>query len=197
MSHLWPHPAYAEDQPHALAILTTHVLYRGFQTGAIVGPLVGAARHYALPLVFSRKAVPSSSSSPAPPSASIARTRPRPPLLLLRSTGTGAVWGLAIGAAMVPGRMWGRGEIEWKDRAWRLLENKGQVEVDGWGAVGVALGGVGVGVLGRRSGWSWRMRVGGLGMGSTVGVLGYMVWRHGVNGGKWEEAVPDIEGVTT
>ena len=95
-------------------------------------------------------------------------------------------------------RMWGREDIEWRDRAWRLLENKGQVEVDDWGVVGMALGGLGLLVRrGGARGVSWRMGVGGLGMGSSVGVLGYMIWRHGINGGKWEEAVPDIEGVTT
>lgn len=31
-------------------------------------------------------------------------------------------------AVAVPARMWGREEIEWQDRSWRLLENKGQVE---------------------------------------------------------------------
>lgn len=94
--------------------------------------------------------------------------------------------------------MWGREEIEWRDRAWRLLENKGQVEVDNWGLAGMGMGLGGVGVLLRRKGVrGWRMGVGALGMGSTAGVLGYMVWRHGVKGGKWEEAVPDTEGVTT
>ena len=96
----------------------------------------------------------------------------------------------------LPVRMWGREDIEWRDRAWRLLENKGQVEVDNWGVVGAAVGGVGVWAR-KGVGTSWRMRVGGVGMGSTVGVVGYMIWRHGVKGGKWEEAVPDIEGVTS
>lgn len=182
MSQFWPHTPYAEEQPHSTAILTTHVLYRGFQTGAIIGPAVGAAR-YAFPIIFRK-----TSSTP--------RTSLLP--VLLRSTGTGAVWGTAILAVMLPIRMWGREDIEWQDRAWRLLENKGQVDVDDWGLVGTALGGLGL--LARRAGvrgLSWRVGVGGLGMGSTAGVLGYMIWRHGIKGGKWEEAVPDIEGVTT
>lgn len=176
MSQLWPHTPYAEDQPHSTAILTTHVLYRGFQTGAIIGPAVGAAR-YAIPILRKTSAA----------RASLLHT-------LLRSTGTGAVWGVGFLAAALPIRMWGREDIEWRDRAWRLLENKGQVEVDDWGLVGTVVGGLGV--LARR-GVGWRMAVGGLGMGNTAGVLGYMIWRHGINGGKWEEAVPDIEGVTT
>jgi hypothetical protein len=28
------------------------------------------------------------------------------------------------------GRMWGREDIEWKDRSWRLMENKGQLETE-------------------------------------------------------------------
>ena len=90
--------------------------------------------------------------------------------------------------------MWGREQIEWRDRAWRLLENKGQVEVDDWGLVGMGLGGFGL--LVRKGGVPWRVGVGVVGVGSTVGVVGYMLWRHGIHGGKWEEAVPDIEGVT-
>lgn len=181
MSRFWAHTPYAEDQPHSTAILTTHVLYRGFQTGAIIGPIIGAARYFYAP----RKTSPSAARPPG-----------LLPNILLRSAGTGGLWGIGILAAMLPIRMWGREEIEWKDRALRLLENKGQVEVDDWGAVGVALGGLGV--LARRGGGiGWRIGAGGLGVGSTAGVVGYMIWRHGIHGGKWEEAVPDIEGVTT
>ncbi|CAD6575051.1 MAG: hypothetical protein ASARMPRED_007038 [Alectoria sarmentosa] len=179
MSQFWPHTPYAEDQPLSTAILTTHVLHRGFQTGAIVGPAVGAARS-AVPML--RKTYP-------------ARTSLLP--ILLRSSGTGAVWGVGLVAVLLPVRMWGMEDIEWKDRAWRLLENKGQVEVDSWGFVGAALGGLGV--LAKRGGARgvpWRMAAGGVGVGSTAGVLGYMIWRHGIKGGKWEEAVPNIEGVT-
>lgn len=183
MSQFWPHTPYADDQPHSTAILTTHVLYRGFQTGAIVGPVVAAARSYALPFIFR--------------TASLAAPTPLLPTLL-RAAGTGGAWGVGALAVTLPVRMWGREDIEWRDRAWRLLENKGQVEVDDWGLVGTALGGLGLlaGRAGAR-GLSWRMAVGGLGMGSSAGVVGYMVWRHGINGGEWEEAVPDIEGVTT
>ncbi|CAF9914422.1 hypothetical protein IMSHALPRED_001906 [Imshaugia aleurites] len=186
MSRLWPHTLYAEDQPYSPAILTTHVLYRGFQTGAIVGPIVSAARYYAVR--FFAKETPSARPSTSLPSTSLSAAS-------LRSAGTGAVWGTGVLALVLAHRMWGREEIEWRDRAWRLLENRGQVEVDGWGVVGAVGGGVGVWRLGR--GVSWRVRVGGVGVGSAVGVFGYMVWRHGVKGGKWEEAVPDVEGVTT
>lgn len=167
MSRLWSHPLYAEDQAHSKAILATHVLFRGFQTGAIIGPIVGAAR-YAL----------------------LRRRSPVAPLLLpylVRSTGTGAVVGTGLLAIALEARMWGKEEIEWKDRAWRLLENRGQVKVDTWGAAGMTAGGAALAATRGVRGKGWKMAFGSLGMGGTVGVLGYMVWRHGVNGGKWPE----------
>ncbi len=83
--------------------------------------------------------------------------------------------------------MWGKEEIEWKDRAWRLLENRGQVEVDTWGAAGMTVGGAALAATRGVRGKGWKMASGSLGMGGTAGLLGYMVWRHGVNGGKWPE----------
>jgi len=69
-------------------------------------------------------------------------------------------------------RMWGREEIEWKDRAWRLCENEGQMGVDNW-----SLGGMGVGAasagLGMRA-LGWKGVVGGAALGSIVGTVGYM-----------------------
>jgi len=43
------------------------------------------------------------------------------------------------------------------------------------------LGGMGQRALG------WRGVVGGAGAGSVLGMLGYMGWRYGVKGGKFEE----------
>ena len=87
----------------------------------------------------------------------------------------------------LPARMWGRQEIEWKDRSWRLLENKGQMEVDDWSLVGTVAGAV-IAATAQEKGTSlgWRSVVGGSGMGSLVGVMGYMGWRHGIKGGKWD-----------
>ena len=83
--------------------------------------------------------------------------------------------------------MWGREEIEWKDRSWRLLENKGQVECDDWTYPGMVAGLAGV--LGSGSGraMGWRGVVGGAGLGSVLGMVGYMGWRYGVKGGRFEE----------
>ncbi|KAJ9664378.1 hypothetical protein H2198_000307 [Neophaeococcomyces mojaviensis] len=43
MSAAFPIADYAEDQRFARTILTTHVMHRGFQTGAGTGTIVGAA----------------------------------------------------------------------------------------------------------------------------------------------------------
>jgi hypothetical protein len=81
--------------------------------------------------------------------------------------------------------MWGRQEIEWQDRSWRLLENKGQVECDDWTYPGMAVGLAGVlGSGGAAMGW--RGVVGGMGLGSLGGMVGYMWWRYGVKGGKFD-----------
>lgn len=167
MSRLWSHPAYAEDQPWSKTILGTHVLHRGLLTGAMIGPLVGAARYTLL-----RRRSPIT-----------------PPFLpyVVRSTGTGAVIGTGLLAIALVGRMWGREEIEWKDRSWRLLENKGQVEVDTWSVAGMAAGWAALVAMRGLNGVGWKMGIGSLGLGGTAGVMGYMVWRHGVNGGRWPE----------
>lgn len=91
-------------------------------------------------------------------------------------------------AVMLPGYMRGKKTVEWQDRSWRLLANEGQVEVDSW-----SLGGAAVGVtalLQRR--WrdggvgrvAWKHVVGRAGVGSMVGVVGYMGWRYGVMKGQ-------------
>ncbi len=170
MSRLWAHPPYAEDQPYAHTILATHVLFRGFQSGAIIGPIIGTGRH----LLLLRR---SPSPSLTPPFTTT----------ILRSTGTGATIATGVLAVGLIARMWGREEIEWKDRSWRLLENKGQLEVDAWSVAGVGAGAIALvtSSWGKEAGW--RVQVGSCGMGATVGVLGYMIWRHGIKGGKWED----------
>jgi hypothetical protein len=160
MSRFFPQAEYAEDQPYAHTILTTHVLTRGFQAGSLVSlPIAGALSFYR-------------HRNPLP--------RPSFTTTLLRSTGRGAVIGTGLLGVALVRRMWGREEIEWQDRSWRLLGNKGQVECDDWTYGGMAAGLVG-GVKGLRG------VIGGLGIGSVVGMVGYMGWRYGIRGGEFEE----------
>ena len=164
MSRFWKHSPYAEDQPYPHAILATHVLFRGFQSGSGIGPFVGIARY----LLLRRRSLPG-------------------PLLpiILRSTGVGAAIGTGVSAVGLMARMWGREEIEWRDRSWRLLENKGQVEVDTWGYLGVVVGVTTFLATRKLRGVGWRTAVGSMGLGSTCGVVGYMIYRHGIKGGHW------------
>jgi hypothetical protein len=162
MSRYFPHSDYAEDQPYAKTILTAHVLDRGFQTGTILGLLTGSIR-------------------------SLIRKQPLAKGILL-PTGYGALIGTA---SMVPAlalRMYGREDIEWKDRSWRLLENEGQMEVDDWSSVGFVGGAVATArseAFRVASKGRWVRFVGGAALGECVGIMGYLVWRYGVHGGKW------------
>src|SRR5271155_2849045 len=131
MSRFWPHTPYAEDQPLALPILTTHVLTRGFQCGGAIGPIVGASRYY---LSKSTRASGQSLST-----------------VILRATGRSSIIATGLVAVALAGRMHGREHIEWADRSWRLLENKGQVEVDDWSLGSAVVGALATGV--RRAGF--------------------------------------------
>jgi len=161
MSRFFPHTAYAEDQPFSHAILSTHVLTRGFQAGAAMGPLV------ALPWYMIRK-----------------RTLPLAPTLM-RSIGVGSLAGTGLLTVGLAARMWDKEPIEWADRSWRLLENKGQVECDDWSYSGAVMGAAAAALA--RTNMGWRGILGGTGLGSIVGVGGYMVYRYGIKGGKWED----------
>lgn len=148
-------------------ILTSHVLYRGFQTGAVLGHSLKLARS-----LFTK----SGKLSGEPILAST-----------LRSAGIGAVAGTAL---MVPGlymRMRGREEIEWKDRSWRLLEHEGQKAVDDCSIVGTAVGSV-VGARQLVSHEAARVKalkvIGGAGVGSIAGVVVYLGWYYGVMRGE-------------
>jgi hypothetical protein len=169
MSRLWPHPAYAEDQPYAHSILTTHVLTRGVQTGSLVGAGVGSSlyllRHYRF-------------LAPRIPPSTFTNT-------LLRSTGVAAVVGFGILAVGLPMRMRGKEKIEWQDRSWRLLENKGQLECDDWTYPAMVVGLATAATRGRTLGW--RGMAAGAGLGGLVGMMGYMGWRYSVRGGKFDE----------
>ena len=110
---------------------------------------------------------------------------PRTSAVFLRSIGGGALLGVVAIAAALTARMWGRENIEWQDRSWRLQENRAQVGVDNWSGLGLVLGGVGSAF---RSSEAVRLSlirvVGGSGVGSAAGVVGYMVWRYGVHQGR-------------
>ncbi|KAH8652433.1 hypothetical protein BX600DRAFT_516468 [Xylariales sp. PMI_506] len=188
MSRYFPHYPYAEDQPLARTILTTHVLTRSFPTGAIIGTgIVGAGSAYSkIRSARSTAAAPLSSSSSSLHSAPLLSATPA--LLTgtqryLRVVGVSTLWTIGIVSIGLVGRMWGREEIEWKDRSWRLLENKGQVECDDW-TYGAMAGGLVYSAARRPPGFVGL--VGVLGTSSVVGMLGYMGWRYGVKGGKFD-----------
>jgi len=162
MSRFWPHTPYAEDQPLALPILTTHVLTRGFQCGGAIGPIAGTSLYY---LSKSTRASGQSLST-----------------VILRTTGRSSIIATALMTVALAGRMHGREHIEWADRSWRLLENKGQMEVDDWSLGGAVAGALATGV--RRA--EFLAVTGGTALGSLVGVAGYLGWRHGVKKGKWD-----------
>ena len=167
MSRFWPHAPYAEDQPYSHPILYTHVLTRAVQTGTVVGTAIGTS------LFLIRRA---GVLKPLAVPSTLAAT-------LLRSAGVGSVVGLGVLSVGLPIRMRSQEEIQWKDRSWRLLENKNQVEVDDWTYPGMALG-LASAAAAREVGW--RGLMGRVGVGSMLGALGYVGWRYGVKGGKRE-----------
>jgi hypothetical protein len=168
MASLIPHPPHAEDQPYAKTYMTFHVLSRTLVAGSLLSiPTSIASTFYYGPKTLSTFA----------------------PRLLLHSF-RGSIAGLALGLVALEGRMWGREDIEWQDRTWRLLENKGQVEVDGWIVGDGLLGGVVAAVAARRGlvlMGVMRSFAGGMGLGSVLGTGEYMGWRYGVNKGQWPD----------
>lgn len=172
MSRFFPHPPYAEDQPLSKTILTVHVLTRAVTTGTMIGAgLFGVQdvsrrlRKTAAPL-----AVPRAQA-------------------FLQVAGRSTVWTTGIVGVGLVFRMWGREGIEWQDRSWRLLENKGQLETDDWTYAGMAAG---LAASTRLRPFGWAGAVGAVGTGSVVGMLGYMGWRYGVHRGKF----PGDEGAS-
>lgn len=161
MTSLFPHTPYAEDQPNARAILYTHTTRAGAMMGSFLS-LVTAPTS----LLVSRYR----HSTPITGSAFMTR--------LLTHSGRGLVIGGLFGAAATYGRMMGREEIEWQDRAWRLQENKGEEGTD-MVALDAALVGAVVGGLAARRGvpvgmGAGKAVIGGAGLGMATGV-GYMI----------------------
>ncbi|MCJ1326728.1 hypothetical protein MMC10_003393 [Thelotrema lepadinum] len=150
-----PHAEYAEDQLYDKGVLYAHVGYRGLQSGAVLGAVLGAIR-----TVRQRKSLPTSLVRAA----------------WLRSIGVGGVIGIGVSMALVPLRMMGREKIEWQDRTWRLLANKSQEEVDDWTLPGSVLGAAAVAVRGARP-IGWQSVMGGAGVGSLTALGTLMLWR--------------------
>ncbi|KAI0537780.1 hypothetical protein GGR58DRAFT_470254 [Xylaria digitata] len=165
MSRYFPHPAYAEDQPLARTILTTHVETRAITTGTIIGAGIIAARE-----AFRRLRKGAAPSTPITPRSQ----------LYLRAAGRSTLWTVGIVSVGLIGRMWGREEIEWQDRSWRLMENEGQLETDDWTYGGMVAGLAATALLKRPVGWV--TVVGSVGAGSVAGTLGYLGWRYGLHG---------------
>ncbi|KAL8720020.1 MAG: hypothetical protein Q9225_003065 [Loekoesia sp. 1 TL-2023] len=165
LPQLFPQPAYAEDQPSAYTILTIHCLHRGFTTGAILG----------LVAPFARSAFTAILRRPASVNSLPWTAR------LLSSAAVGSLGGTAFLAVGMTARMWGREEIEWQDRSWRILSNTGQNREDDWSFGGLVLGAVGMGVAARRPGGFamgipiWRAVVGGAAAGSVLGTVGHVL----------------------
>jgi len=206
MSRLWPTKDYAEDQPYPRAILATHVLTRGAQVGALGGLAAGFSivilRHFnvlkATPATStSAVSLPSTKPTAAakvPTSALTSSVRSATINTLLRSTGVGFLLGTGILSVGLSAQMRGKEAIEWKDRSWRLLRNKGQLECDDWSYGGMILGVAsavrqGVPSQGAITAIDFLKGVGRVGVGGTVGLLGYMGWRYGLMGGWKKERV--------
>jgi len=173
MSRLFPHTAYAEDQPLSHLILTTHVLTRGLTAGTMLGTLVATARH-SIPALRPRAA------------SAAALARPLPAKVLLGAS-AGSVAGVGLLAVALAARMRGREDVEWRDRAWRLLENEGQLETDDWTYAGMGLAAGTALATGKVRAMGWRALVGAMGLGSVGGMVGYMAWRYGLNGGRFPD----------
>ncbi|KAJ1555648.1 hypothetical protein HK405_015108 [Cladochytrium tenue] len=109
-----------EDQDNAHLILHLHVASRSAMLLSAVGSVAAVG------------------------AATAAAVRRRPALLfrrLARYNAAAAVLGpAALGPLMTEGRMRGRAEIEWQDRSWRILLNRGQNAMDTGSAVGAVVG---------------------------------------------------------
>ncbi|KAF2629625.1 hypothetical protein BU25DRAFT_447075 [Macroventuria anomochaeta] len=156
MTSLFPHPQYAEDQPNAHAILYLHVIRASAMSFSFLSlPFTGAT------LLTSRLR-----KQPINTRTLLSRT--------LLNSGRGLIVGTVAGATMTWGRMQGQEEVEWQDRSWRLLENKGEVDTD-WETIGATSVGALAGVVAARRGTVpvslGRAALGGAGLGLGSGVL--------------------------
>lgn len=139
------------------------MLTRGLTAGTLVGVAVAVLRRRT-------------------PSAAIAR---RLPAKVLLGASSGAISGVGLLSIALAGRMRGREDIEWRDRAWRLLENRSQLEADDWTYAGMGIAAGTAVATGQVRVLGWRALVGAMGLGSVGGMAGYLAWRYGVNRGRF------------
>ncbi|SPO05002.1 uncharacterized protein DNG_07687 [Cephalotrichum gorgonifer] len=156
MSRFFPHATYAEDQPLAHTILWTHVLTRAVTTGSVVGLGIFSARE------ASRRLSPTKAALPA--------LFPR----LIRTAGTSTIATVGVVTLGTVARMWGRQDIEWQDRSWRLMANSGQLSVDDWTYPSMIAAVLAAGASGRLVGAGPRGVIGVAGLGSVAGTVGYL-----------------------
>jgi hypothetical protein len=124
MDALFRQAPYAEDQTDAHSILYLHVVRASTMSFAFISLL-----RFPISIVRARY-----SKIPVMMSALTSK--------ILRSSGRAGALGAAVGALATWGRMRGREEIEWQDRAWRIIGNKGENQTD-W----ATMGGVGAGAV--------------------------------------------------
>jgi hypothetical protein len=117
MDSIFPQAVYAEDQKNSKAILYLHVMRASAMSFTFFG-------FFRFPVALARAQV---RKTPVDWPAIVART--------LQSSGRAFALGSALGALATWGRMRGKQEIEWQDRAWRILGNKGEMKTD-WTTVG-------------------------------------------------------------
>ncbi|PVI05987.1 hypothetical protein DM02DRAFT_610323 [Periconia macrospinosa] len=168
MTSLYPQAPYAEDQPHAHQVLYLHTA----RAGAMIGSFVSLLTATTSTLLSHRKHNPS--PLPVPFRTNLTHT-------FLTHAPHGLLAGALFGVTATFAQMRGRQEVEWQDRSWRLLGNKGEVWTD-WVAVGGAgLGGVVGGMAGSRGKGIGMARgvLGGVGVGMAAGVV-FMVGRMGL-----------------
>ncbi|OAA41945.1 hypothetical protein BBO_05304 [Beauveria brongniartii RCEF 3172] len=170
MSRYFPHTAYAEDQPLARTILATHVATRAVTLGTLLGITMTGART----IIPALRPWVEHQQQQQPPFAA----------RLLRSCSGSILATLGVAGVGLVVRMWGRDDIEWRDRSWRLMESKGQLETDDWTYGGIAAAATTAALV---------MVKGAAGLGSVGGMMGYLGWRYGVNGGRFPEKLPRKE----
>ncbi|ORY40476.1 hypothetical protein BCR33DRAFT_719454 [Rhizoclosmatium globosum] len=67
--------------------------------------------------------------------------------------------------------------IEWQDRAWRILQNKGQNEIDVWSAAGATAGFTLFGLTTGKKGGFLVRSLGGVGLGSVIGIASLFAYK--------------------